>query len=48
MERAIRNQLVQIIRNVEGRSLVVWTIEDEKEARDVRTVADELGIPMLL
>jgi hypothetical protein len=32
MERAIRNQLVQLTRKVEGRPLVVWTIKDEKEA----------------
>ncbi len=48
MERTnVRNQLVQSARKVEGRPLVVWPIEDEKEARDVRTVADKLGIPML-
>ncbi len=47
MERAIGNKLAQLTRKVESRRLVVWPIEDEKEARDVRTVADKLGIPML-
>jgi hypothetical protein len=35
MERAIRNQLVQLTRKVEGRPLVVWPIRDEKEAETV-------------
>jgi hypothetical protein len=35
MERAIRNQLAQIARKVEGRPLVVWSIGDEENLESV-------------